>query len=84
MVTIPTNQILRMGKHLIRTLGRPKPLMVRCGQVRGPPLGCNHGNHSDQSDFEDGKTPDLDLRETQTVDGHVRTGERLTNEVSPW
>ena len=81
MITIPTNQISRMGKHLIRTLGGPKPLMVRCGQVRGSPMGCYQGNQTDQSDFEVGKTPDSDLRRTKTIDSQVWTGERSTNEV---
>ena len=44
-------------------------------------MGCSHGNHTDQSDFEVGKTPDLDLGEIQTVDSQVWVGERSTNEV---
>ena len=47
-------------------------------------MGCYHGNHSDQSDFEVRKTPDLDLRMTKTYDGQVRGGPWSTNEVSPW
>ena len=37
-----------------------------------------------QSDFEDRKTPDLDLRKTQNIDGQSRPGERSTNRVSTW
>ena len=44
-------------------------------------MRCNHDNHTDQSDFEDGKTPDLDLRETKSIVGQVRSGEGPTNGV---
>ena len=39
----------------------------------GTPVRCNHGNHTDQSDFEVGKTPNLDLLGTIRYHGHVRS-----------
>ena len=54
------------------------------GRVRGRPMACHYGNQTDQSDFEVRETLDLDLRETLGSDGQVRSGERSTNEVSPW
>ena len=38
-------------------------------------MRCNKGNHSDQSDFEVGKIPNLDFRVTKTSDDQVRGGQ---------
>ena len=37
------------------------------------PVRCNNGNRIDQSDFEVGKTPNLDLLVTITHDAPVRS-----------
>ena len=69
MVAILTNQISRTGKRLIWTLQVPNPSdgQVRGGQWR--PMMSHHGNHSDQSDFEDKKTHNLNLKMTKASDG---------------
>ena len=36
-------------------------------------MRCHKGIHTDQSDFEVGKTPNLDVRVTISNDGHVRS-----------
>ncbi len=38
MVTISTNQISRLGKHLIWTLEGSKPLMIRFEEADGQPI----------------------------------------------
>ena len=71
MVTNPTNQISRTGKRLIGTLQVPKLLMARWGGGRWRLVMGHHSNHFDQSDFEDKKTRNLNLRMTKTSAGLI-------------
>jgi hypothetical protein len=62
MVTLWTNQISKIEKHVIETLQRVKPVLVWWGMVNGRLMSYHNGNHLDQSDFEYRKT--LNLKES--------------------
>ena len=71
MIAILTNQNLRAEKRVTWTLQVPKPLIARWGAGQWRPMRSHHGNHSDQSDYEDRKTPDLDLTSSKIPDGLI-------------
>ena len=84
MVAILTNQISRTGKRLIRTLQVYKSLMARRGGGRWRPMRSRHGNHFDQSDYEDRKTPNFDLAMAKNPDGLIGVMSVVANQASSW